>query len=42
MARELVLPSSVPRLFTTVDYGGQEIPTVKFYTEEGGQQDAGV
>lgn len=35
MAQELVVPSSVPSLFATVDYGGQEIPTVKFYTEGG-------
>lgn len=34
-----VLPSAVPRLFATVDYGGWEIPSVKFYTE-GGCQDA--
>lgn len=41
MAQELVIPSSVPSLFATVDYGGQEIPTVKFYTE-GGPQDGTV
>ena len=35
MAQELVLPN-VPCLFATVDYNGQEVPTVKFYTEEGG------
>ena len=40
MAQELVLPS-VPCLFATVDYNGQEIPTVRFYSE-GGQQDATV
>ncbi len=34
MAQELVLPS-VPCLFATVDYNGQEVPTVKFYTEGG-------
>ena len=37
MAQQLVLPN-VPCLFATVDYNGQEIPTVKFYTEEGGAQ----
>ena len=37
MAQELVLPN-VPCLFATVDYNGQEVPTVKFYTEEGGAQ----
>ena len=41
MARELVLPS-VPCLFATVDYDGSEVPTVKFYTEEGVNQDAAV
>lgn len=40
MAQELVLPSA-PCLFATVDYNGQEIPTVRFYSE-GGQQDAAV
>ena len=42
MAQELVLPSAVPRLFATVDYGGQEVPTVKFYSEEGGEKNAAV
>ena len=37
MAQELVIPPSVPSLFATVDYGGQEIPTVKFYMEGGSQ-----
>ena len=37
MAQELVLPN-VPCLFATVDYNGQEVPAVKFYTEEGGAQ----
>ena len=40
MAQELVLPS-VPCLFATVDYNGQEVPVVRFYSE-GGQQDAAV
>lgn len=36
MAQELVLPS-VPCLFATVDYNGQEVPDVRFFTEsEGG------
>ena len=36
MAQELVLPN-VPCLFATVDYNGQEVPNVRFYTEsEGG------
>ena len=39
MAQELVLPS-VPCLFATVDYGGQEVPKVRFYTEEGGRRNA--
>lgn len=42
MAQELVLPSAVPCLFATVDYGGQEIPAVKFYSEEGGGKHAAV
>lgn len=33
MAQELVIPSGVPRLFATVDYEGQKIPKVKFYSE---------
>lgn len=37
MAQELVIPSSVPSLFATVDYSGQDVPTVKFYTEGGVQ-----
>lgn len=41
MARELVLPP-VPCLFATVDYDGQDVPTVKFFAEEGGRQDAAV
>lgn len=40
MAQELVLPS-VPCLFATVDYNGQEVPAVKFY-KEGGRQDGSV
>lgn len=42
MAQDLVLPSTVPCLFATVDYGGQEIPAVKFYSEEGGGRNAAV
>lgn len=38
MAQELVLPD-VPCLFATVDYNGQEVPVVKFYTEERGAGD---
>lgn len=34
MAKEIVLPN-VPCLFATVDYNGQEVPIVKFYTEGG-------
>ena len=40
MAQDVVLPS-VPCLFATVDYNGQEVPVVRFYSE-GGQQDAAV
>ena len=40
MAQELILPP-VPCLFATVDYNGQEIPTVRFYTEEG-KRNAGI
>ena len=32
MAKELVLPSA-PHLFATVDYNGQEVPDVRFFTE---------
>ncbi|MPM40389.1 hypothetical protein SDC9_87029 [bioreactor metagenome] len=39
MAKELVLPSA-PCLFATVDYDGAEVPSVKFYTEGGGQNAA--
>lgn len=39
MAQELVLPSA-PCLFATVDYAGQEVPKVRFYTEEGGRRNA--
>lgn len=38
MAQEIVLPN-VPCLFATVDYDGQDVPSVKFYTEEGGADD---
>ena len=41
MTRELVLPPA-PCLFATVDYDGQDVPCVKFYTEEGGRRDAAV
>lgn len=41
MAQELVLPS-VPCLFATVDYNGQEVPDVRFFTEGGGGQCAAV
>ena len=41
MAQELILPPA-PCLFATVDYVGQEAPTVRFYTEEGGRQDAAL
>lgn len=37
MAQELILPPD-PCLFTSVDYDGKDIPTVKFYSEGGGQQ----
>ena len=40
MAQEMVLPN-VPCLFATVDYNGQEVPTVRFYTEEGGSNGGG-
>ena len=36
MAQELILPS-VPCLFATVDYEGREVPTVRFFSEGGGQ-----
>ena len=39
MAKELVLPSA-PCLFATVDYNGAEAPSVRFYTEGGGQNAA--
>ena len=39
MAQEMILPPA-PCLFATVDYAGQEIPTVRFYTEEEGQRNA--
>ena len=39
MAQELVLPS-VPCLFATVDYNGQEVPEVRFFKEEGGDRSA--
>lgn len=39
MAQELILPP-VPCLFATVDYAGQEVPKVRFYTEEGGRRNA--
>ena len=41
MAQELVLPS-VPCLFATVDYNGQEVPEVRFFTEEMGNRSAAV
>ena len=41
MAQELVLPS-VPCLFATVDYNGQEVPDVRFYTESEGGRDGAV
>lgn len=41
MAQELVLPP-VPCLFATVDYAGQEVPKVRFYTEEGGRRNASL
>ena len=41
MAQELVLPS-VPCLFATVDYNGQEVPEVRFFTEERGNRSAAV
>lgn len=41
MAQELVLPSA-PCLFATVDYNGQEVPDVRFFTEGGGGQCAAV
>lgn len=41
MAQELVLPN-VPCLFATVDYNGQEVPDVRFYTESEGSQDGAV
>ena len=37
----LVLPS-VPCLFATVDYNGQEVPEVRFFTEERGNRSAAV
>lgn len=37
MAQELVLPN-VPSLFATVDYNGQEVPDVHFYTESQGSR----
>lgn len=40
MAQELVLPP-VPCLFAVVDYAGQEIPTVRFFSE-GGESNAAV
>ena len=41
MAQELVLPN-VLCLFATVDYNGQEVPDVRFYTESEGSQDGAV
>ena len=41
MAQELVLPN-VPCLFATVDYNGQEVPNVRFYTESEGGGDGTV
>lgn len=41
MAQELVLPN-VPCLFATVDYNGQEVPDVRFYTESEGSRDGAV
>ena len=41
MAQELGLPS-VPCLFATVDYNGQEVPEVRFFTEERGNRSAAV
>jgi len=39
VAQELVLPPA-PCLFATVDYNGQNTPSVRFFTEEGGQNAA--
>lgn len=40
MAQELILPAA-PCLFATVDYDGQEVPTVRFFAE-GGKDDGAV
>ena len=41
MAQELVLPS-VPYLFATVNYNGQGVLDVRFYTESEGGRDGAV
>ena len=41
ISQELVL-TSVPCLFATVDYNGQEVPDVRFYTESEGGRDGAV
>lgn len=38
MAQELILPNA-PCLFSSVDYEGRDIPTVRFYAEVGGKSD---
>ena len=38
MAQELTLPNA-PCLFSSVDYEGRDIPTVRFYAEVGGKSD---
>lgn len=38
MAQELILPNA-PFLFSSVDYEGRDIPTVRFYAEVGGKSD---